>query len=135
MMPAWSRKYVGIPYKAHGRGMEGVDCYGLLKLVFQSEFGIEIPDYLYAENFTADAFSGGMNDSCWEQLVAGREQLGDVVLMMVKGKPFHVGMILEPVRMLHVLRTGLSSCIERYDSPRWSNRVAGFYGHRGLYNG
>lgn len=43
----WVHDYVGIPYVACGRGWDGVDCYGLLKLVYSEEFGIDdLPDWL-----------------------------------------------------------------------------------------
>jgi cell wall-associated NlpC family hydrolase len=129
----WSRKYVGIPYVPHGRDFQGVDCYGLLRLVFRQEFGAEIPEYVYDDATVPDAFEAGLNDSCWSLVAA--EQLGDVILLTVKGKPFHCGLVLEPGRMLHVTRLGYSACIERYDSPRWANRVRGFYRHKGFLAG
>jgi cell wall-associated NlpC family hydrolase len=41
----WAVKYVGIPQMVGGRTSAGVDCWGLLKLVYQNEFNIELPDY------------------------------------------------------------------------------------------
>lgn len=40
--------YVGLPYKHLGRTREeGVDCYGLVRLVLQENCGITLPDYHY----------------------------------------------------------------------------------------
>ena len=36
-------KYIGIPYKHLGRSWEGVDCIGLLYLVYRHEFNVVLP--------------------------------------------------------------------------------------------
>lgn len=41
----WLNKYVGLPYREGGRDERGVDCYGLLKLVYAKEYGEELPDW------------------------------------------------------------------------------------------
>lgn len=37
--------YVGIPFVSNGRNRDGADCYGLIKLIYQQELGIELPDW------------------------------------------------------------------------------------------
>lgn len=39
----WARKYVGLKHVLGGRGPEGVDCWGLLVLVYREVFGIDLP--------------------------------------------------------------------------------------------
>jgi hypothetical protein len=41
----WLNDYIGIPYVEGGRDYKGCDCYGLVKLVYQFEYGIELPDW------------------------------------------------------------------------------------------
>jgi cell wall-associated NlpC family hydrolase len=41
----WSRDYVGLPWKFAGRSSEGVDCWGLLWLVYREVLGIPIASY------------------------------------------------------------------------------------------
>jgi cell wall-associated NlpC family hydrolase len=46
---SWVNDYINIPYVIGGRDMSGVDCYGLCKLVYHNEYGIDLPDWLYDE--------------------------------------------------------------------------------------
>jgi cell wall-associated NlpC family hydrolase len=39
-------KYIGRPYLLHGRDMDvGVDCYGLVILVYKDILGVDLPDW------------------------------------------------------------------------------------------
>jgi cell wall-associated NlpC family hydrolase len=38
-------KYVGIPFEDRGHSKEAADCYGLVRLVYRQELGIEIPEF------------------------------------------------------------------------------------------
>jgi cell wall-associated NlpC family hydrolase len=40
----WVHKYLAIPYRPGGRDRTGLDCWGLLKLVYREQFGIELPE-------------------------------------------------------------------------------------------
>lgn len=42
---AWLNDYIGIPYRFAGRDMSGVDCYGLVKLIYENEYGYDMPDW------------------------------------------------------------------------------------------
>lgn len=42
----WLNDYIkGIPYKFGGRDWDGLDCYGLVKLVYGNEYGVQLPDW------------------------------------------------------------------------------------------
>lgn len=38
-------KYINLPFKDLGRSFDGVDCYGLVALIYEQELDIIIPDY------------------------------------------------------------------------------------------
>ena len=66
-------KYVGIRYQSRGRSFDGCDCYGLVRLFYQAELGIELPEYHYsdAENMaevSMCAVAGRSNPRLWTRV-------------------------------------------------------------------
>ena len=41
----WLNTYIGIPYEFGGRDHKGVDCYGLIKLLFTEQYDEALPDW------------------------------------------------------------------------------------------
>ena len=39
-LPDWVSAYVGLPFKEGGRHRDGLDCYGLLRLVINERFAV-----------------------------------------------------------------------------------------------
>lgn len=122
--------FVGLPWLDKGRDRAGVDCWGLLCLVFRELRGIELPSYAEAYVTSADrralaVLIAGELDP-WEEISAGVEQMFDGVLMREGRFVQHVGIVVVPGMMLHVER-GSASVIERYRSGMFAHRVVGFY--------
>ena len=46
MSRKWVNDYIGIPYLWGGRSRQGLDCYGLVVLVYREQYGIELPDWV-----------------------------------------------------------------------------------------
>ena len=55
---SWVNNYVGLHYEVGGRTKSGVDCYGLLCLVYREKFGIELPDWATDEEIDWDSDRG-----------------------------------------------------------------------------
>jgi cell wall-associated NlpC family hydrolase len=138
--PEWCSQYVGIPFLSHGRDRSGCDCYGLCWLVMREQFGIEAPSYAgdYPDALEAAEVARLIADMTsplylrgdWRWLALSEPRAGDLVVMRIQGRPWHVGIIVARDWMLHV-RPGANACLERLDSMRWRKRIVGFYRYAG----
>lgn len=143
-VPAWTRTYIGIPFRDGGRTRGGLDCWGLLWLVEREVFGTQVPsfagDYADTRDHARIAEMIEANLPGWDPVVApdpasglctlGAERPGDGVLLRRRGRPLHVGVVVAPGRMLHVER-GTDTVLARYDGMKERHRVLGIYRHAG----
>lgn len=123
-------RFVGLPWQDRGRTPDGLDCWGLLRLVYADVLGIDLPDHSNGYIDTSDAAISGLIDvglSDWDSVAPGTERPLDAVL--IRQAPWHVGVIVRRGLMLH-MPENKASCIEPYDTGRWSRRVEGIYRHR-----
>lgn len=123
-------RYIGIPYLDRGRTIAGCDCYGLLRLVLLELRGRELPSFVEAYATAADRAALARLITAemapWQQIAFGQERPFDGVLMRAGRLLSHVGIVVEPGRLLHVSE-GEDSRIERYRAPPLSHRVVSFY--------
>jgi cell wall-associated NlpC family hydrolase len=125
--------FVGLPYADKGRDESGVDCWGLLHLVFSRLCHIELPSYAEKYATAADRravaalIAGELED--WREVPAGSEKLFDGVLMREGHFPRHIGIVTRPGLLLHV-QSGATSRIERYRDGMLQPRVVGFFRYR-----
>ena len=125
----WWDDYIGLPFLSKGRDRNGVDCWGLLRLVYQEELGIYHPSY--TENYevaaisdeVTEAFNLGL-DSSWQKVDKVREF--DAVMLTISGKPFHCGVITTKGYMLHIIK-GSNAVVESYMNRHWNRRIDGIY--------
>lgn len=134
-IPIWAGRYIGLPFRAHGRGREGLDCWGLVRLVMAEQFSVPLPSFVmdYQSPFDSKSVAQLIDVQCksWRSVKAGSERCGDVIVLRIRGLPTHVGIVLGDQHMLHIERS-IDSAIERYDRHQWKNRVHGFYRHHSL---
>lgn len=124
----WCAPYIGIPFVEHGRDRGGCDCWGLVRLVYAERLGVELPAYSgdYKDTRDGESISGLCRSERRRWQTVGIERPMDVICLRVRGLPWHVGLVAEPGRMLHVIR-GAAACIEDYTRPLWARRVEGIY--------
>lgn len=134
-VPFWAGHYIGLPFLDHGRDRSGLDCWGLVRLVMAEQSGIALPSYIheYQRTTQVDKISQLIEREApkWKTISAGKEICGDVIVLRVRGKPMHVGIVLGDRQMLHI-EFGINSVIERYAGTRWAERVAGFYRYKSV---
>lgn len=121
-------KYTGLRYVAGGRDDAGVDCWGLLRMVYAREFDIELPGHAGVNADTtededlAEYIAASIED--WERV---RDPLpGDGIRLTLKGNSMHVGIVLGDGKFLHA-RADHDVAVEDYRSSRWASRIEGFY--------
>jgi probable lipoprotein NlpC len=128
----WSEDFLGLPFKGLGRTRDGVDCWGLVRLVL-GEFGIHVPSYAegYASAEERAEISGLINGAkpLWHMVEDPREL--DVIIFRRGRLECHVGLVVRPGLMLHVT-DDRPSCIENYLDWHWANRIKGFWRHEDL---
>lgn len=132
-------KYVGLPFRDRGRDFSGVDCWGIVYLIYRNEFKIALPRYDDFEYHPERAdreelekvFNFERDSGNWYEIPANSAHCGDVLLFRIDGLNTHVGLVVYPRHMIHVLEGNDSnkhkreplSAIERYDSMLWRNRM------------
>jgi lipoprotein Spr len=127
MGPIDVTKYVGIPYKIHGREIDGCDCYGLVRLVYKNELGIELPNFLDIGYENTQKSFGKSIDLCKPvlDLKKVKEPMSyDIGLFYIRGIPSHIGIyidggILHSTDKLGSVYVPLSRFIRRYRIEGW----------------
>lgn len=123
--------YVGIPWLERGRDRAGIDCWGLMRLVYAERLGVDLPSFSAEYTTVADgeAIRGLVNGNMdpWREIAAGDERPGDGLLMAVAGRP-HIGVVAGNGRVLHIER-GAGAIIESYLGYRLKKWMRGVYRH------
>lgn len=127
----WQNKYVGIPYKNNGRDLDGMDCWGLARYVYNKEFNISLPSF--SQDYTGEDRERiseliAQYKEGWEN-VTTTPQSGDVVLFRMMGFESHIGIVTEYPYFLHA-KEGANSSIERADSTVWEKRLLGIFRYK-----
>lgn len=123
----WAANYIGLPYRHNGRGPEAFDCWGLVRLVLQLQFGIEVPsyDWLSPEQCTTSkdlrVVASLMDEYRKDWIDLGKSQVGivegDIALLLRFGMPCHVGIICGKDWMLHT-EFGVDAVTSRISKDR-----------------
>lgn len=129
----WTDKYIGLRFAPNGRDYSGVDCWGLVWLVYRHEYGIDLPIYdgVYMDN-SIESIQGAHTHI---ETVQGRFETvetpseGDIILIRAFGSLIsHVGLYTGNKMMLHVM-AGINSTVEKISGSRWKDRIAGYRRH------
>jgi len=122
--------YIGLPFLPDGRSRAGLDCWGLICLVYQEQKMITLPAYSGIYNVRSRkklqeiAVLMERESKKWEQVV--KPQDFDVVRLRIEGKlASHVGLVVGR-SFLHIMET-TQSTLEPLNSPVWKDRITGYY--------
>ncbi|OAO02719.1 C40 family peptidase [Roseovarius indicus] len=132
---SWAGRYIGLPFVDGGRGPGAVDCWGLVRLVFAQERGIDLPTYgeISAKQLLAitRAIEAGQEaPEVWRQVET--PEAFDVAVMRSGSswRPCHVGVMVDRKRVLHVEKAS-SACLEHVTDQLMKHRITGFWRHTG----
>lgn len=127
----WSNAYVGLPWLDGGRDSAGLDCWGLVRLVYEDRFGVELPSLSdgYRDTRDFDAIANLYEVERCDWIERPGPAPGDVVAFRIIGIPLHVGVIVDARSFLHAW-VERGTCLDRLTSPAWRPRILGFYRHR-----
>lgn len=126
-------RYVGIPWAEQACGLAACNCWGLVRLIYRERRGIELPSYSdriasAADAAEIDALIADLRPD-WDEIPAGAETAFDLVLLRRGRFISHVGMAIEPGRLIHV-SSDHPARVERYRAALFRRRVDGFFRHR-----
>lgn len=130
----WATKYIGLPYEPAGRGPDKVDCWGLVRLVYQREFQIELPLYpgiaLETDSLKATiAIAEGLQRDWWP---VSAPFDGCLVAMSQKRSIHHIGIFIaaDGGKVLHCWHAAQQTVAETVHSLRMRGmKTILFYQH------
>lgn len=128
---------MGLPFKDKGRDSTGVDCWGLLWLLYGDLAGIELPSYAMHYGPVTPGPDPDLAAliraelPAWVAVPAGDERALDGIAFGMGDGETHIGVVVEPGSFIHA-RFGADAVIERYHAAAWRRRVTGFYRHAAL---
>lgn len=110
--------FVGKPYRRDARGPDAFDCWGLMMAAGRALFNQALPDL-------APTIAGRRRWREVDTLAPGVA----VVLMNLRGRPYHVGLYLGGGRVLHTIANGgarvepvrtFALCAASWKGYRWA---------------
>lgn len=110
----WADAYVGLPFKARGRARDGLDCWGLVRLVWAERCNFIMPSFDETDDIAATIKTEA---NAFHETKDAKEFDAAIMMENVKIKsgwilaPIHIGIVVEPNLVLHI-RRGHLSCIE-----------------------
>lgn len=120
--------YLRIPFKHQGRDEHGADCFGLLRLFYQRELGVDLPDYTedYAQewwretNLILDLYK------TYQFKKIKTFEFGNVILFKNSTTtPGHIGIVIDDHNFLHMTREG--SSVHNYLYSVWARQIHSVY--------
>ncbi len=124
----WWEQYEKIEFKEKGRDHAGCDCWGLVKLIYKEQLGIELPGYeeIYETTNDREILAATIRDESnnkWLNPDTPKEF--DVIILKMGGMPMHVGIVTKKNKMIHCGK-GFNTVHETFKNIRWKHKVIGF---------
>ncbi|MDT8364214.1 MAG: NlpC/P60 family protein [Nitrosomonas sp.] len=103
------QQWKGVPYRLGGDHRSGIDCSALVKVVYQSTFGVTLPR------------TTGLQAQLGVEISRNELKAGDLVFFRTGKRTRHVGIYLEDKKFLHA-STSVGVTISHMENTYWRNR-------------
>ena len=91
---------LGKPYKIHGRGQDGYDCYGLV-IEIEKRLGRFLPDLYDTVNKMSDVRNVTLATAMAGLTRTDKPDFGDIIVFRKKGKIDHIAVYLKNGDFIH----------------------------------
>lgn len=128
----WSDNYTRIPYQKDGRSRKGLDCWGLVSLIYQERLGTILPDCagILKDQSVASLRELARTMKKEQQKWTKVEKPQEYDLVLIRAGMFHVGVVAAKNLMIHI-DAGIDSVVEPLNGLQWKNRIEGYYRYAG----
>ena len=129
----WTDRYVGIRFASQGRTLAGCDCWGLVRLIYQTELGITLPEYgeISATDLVevSKNISSGYVSEPWTAVDTATEF--DVAVMRFHGSRNvgHVGVMVDSEHVVHTEK-GIDASVVPMNHMTIRHRLVCFRRHK-----
>ena len=107
--------YLGVPYRRGGTTVNGFDCSGFVRAMYENTLGLVLPHNARAQAQTTQTID------------PAELQPGDLVFFNTLGSPFsHVGIYIGEGKFIHAENEKTGVRISHLQNSYWSRRLNGF---------
>lgn len=123
----WWADYIGIPFVPGGRGIDGMDCWGLVVDVYRQYCGIRLPSL--SEEYRDVADPGQvlplLEREAAQWVECGPGPFAVAMMRLNGGNHLHVGVMIDGTRMLHA--TPKADVVVEPVATRFGATLIGYY--------
>lgn len=121
-------EYLKIPYQHQGRSFKGADCFGLLRIYYEHELGVVLPDYdkpydqewWRNENLFLDLYK------TYQFKKVKTFEKGNVILFKnTSSTPGHAGIVIDDSNFIHMTKDGVG--VNNYLYGIWARQIHSIY--------
>lgn len=121
----WAEQYIGWQARTHD---PEINCWDFVAFVMEDRFSIILPRYnTIDENDIRRVVEREKINQHWRTVVMPQE--GDLALIKVRGRSYHIGVMINNLFVLHHRSSALGAVIEPIKSVWFQNTLEGFYRH------
>lgn len=117
---------IGVPFEDGGRSINGLDCWGLAKILY-GRMGIEIPEYTISSERTHDVAVAMKYEfsTKWKRLETPKKGCLVAIRLQETEWANHCGIVLDHGYFIHAYCYETGVVIDRL--RKWKSRIIGYY--------